>query len=90
MNNKIEKIFYLNDERGDMTVRIMDKKYDGVTCTGDTYVTLGPAEGRLFELLIPEDCCLYVKKWWNLVMISYTYPVDLAQSTGSPPRAGGG
>ena len=66
----ISKIFYMNDEPKDMVVRILDEKYDPVTCQGDTYVTLQPCESRVFEVHMPADHILYVKRWDYMVLIS--------------------
>lgn len=79
------RIYYLNDEQREMRVRILDASYDPVTCTGDTYVTLQPCEGRLFHVMLPADSVIYVKKWPNLVMISYIDRAAVAQLEQSQP-----
>jgi hypothetical protein len=68
------KIYYVNDEQRDMRVRVMDNMYSPFLGTGDTYVTLQSAEGRLFELEVPAGHIPYVKKWKDLVMISHIDP----------------
>lgn len=73
------KMFYLNDEGYDILVRVMDSRYDPITCSGDVHVTLKPCEGRLFELQIPEGHILYVKKWLHMVLLSHVAPSALAQ-----------
>ena len=67
------KIFYMNDEQKDITVRILDDTFDSVTCAHnpDHYIKLSPAEGKVFELVVPEGAVPYIKKWKDLVMISY-------------------
>lgn len=73
------KLFYLNDERKNIQVRVLDDNYDPTTATGDTRVTLQPAEGRVFDIRCPEGSAPYVKKWVDLVMISYISQAGLAQ-----------
>lgn len=82
------KVYYLNDEPHEITVRILDTRFDPYTGKGDIYVNLQPAEGRLFEVYLPEDSVLWVKKWVRAVMISYTYPTDHSQSAAEQPRSG--
>jgi hypothetical protein len=79
------KVSYLNDEQRPITLRILDANYDGATGTGDTYMTLQSCEMKVFEVNIPEDCILFVKKWPNMVMFSYTSASVQPQSTGSQP-----
>ena len=67
------KIFYMNDETKHVTVKVMDKSFDHVTGHGDTLTMLRPAEGRMFELDIPENSVIYVKKWAEMVLISYAF-----------------
>ncbi len=64
------KLYYFNDERNPVRVRIMDSRFDPVTFTGDFYFDLGPAQGCTYEVFVPEDAILYVKKWPGLVMLS--------------------
>jgi hypothetical protein len=82
------QIFYLNDERKNISVRIMDRNYDAATSTGDSYMVLKPAEGRMFELDIPDDCSIYVKKWEELVLISYIFLPEHGQPDEQLPRSG--
>lgn len=63
-------IYYLNDEQTYMNIRVMDSNYDPANAKGDRFVILKPAEGQLFELDIPEDHVIYVKKWKTMVLIS--------------------
>ena len=69
----------MNDEQKDMTIRILDDRYDGTVGTGDVYAYLKPSEGKVFEVHAPAGHMLYVKKWLNLVMISSIDPAVLAQ-----------
>jgi hypothetical protein len=69
----IAKIFYLNDESKRITVKIMDRSFDHVTGKGELLFSLQPAEGKTFELDIPDDAILFVKKWHEMAMISYVY-----------------
>lgn len=73
------QVYYLNDERKEVLVKVRDNRFDPVMCTGDVVVTLKPAEGRSFDLEVPEGSILFVKKWPDLVMISYAYPPAVAQ-----------
>jgi hypothetical protein len=38
----------MNDEQKDMTIRILDDRYDGTVGTGDVYAYLKPSEGKVF------------------------------------------
>lgn len=78
------KIFYLNDEPHPITVRMQDSYYDPATAKGDVFDTLQAAEGKLYELDIPESSTLWVKKWQRVVMISYIYLPAQAQPVVSP------
>jgi hypothetical protein len=69
---KIVKMGYMNDEQKEMRVRILDLRYDPTTATGDIFVTLKSCEYREFEVHIPDNAILYVKKWPYMVMISYS------------------
>lgn len=81
----IKKLYYMNDEQRNMTVRILDDRYDGATGTGDVYLNLQPAEARLLEIHAPAGHVLYVKKWRDMVMISHIDPSVLALLSQSPP-----
>lgn len=73
------KLYYLNDEKKAIVVRVLDDNYDHTTGTGDKYATLAPASGQVFDIRCPEGSSPYVKKWTDLVMISYISPAGLAQ-----------
>jgi len=75
----ISKIFYINDEQKNVTVRVLDSRYDPTLASGDEYVILEPAEGRIFEVHHPERHILYVKKWPGMVLIS-SIPLSNVQS----------
>ena len=68
------KVYYLNDEQKPITLRILDANYDDVNATGDTYLTLQSCQGVELDIELPPDSILYIKKWPNMVMISYTSP----------------
>lgn len=65
------KLHYMNDERQPIVVRVMDARYDPSTGKGDLFVTLQPAEAREFEVVLPPNSILWVKKWPTMVMLSY-------------------
>jgi len=80
------KVYYLNDEQKEMTVRVLDLTYDHTYTKSDnreTYHKLKPAEGKLFEVVIPEGSCLWVKKWPGMVMLSY-YGGSALQQASQP------
>lgn len=79
------KVYYLNDEQREVTVKILDATYDAGNGTGITYHTLQSCEGRVFDVVVPEDAILYVKKWPSVVMISYICRADLPQSGQALP-----
>lgn len=66
------KVYYLNDEKNPILVRILDLTYDP---NGDNpdhgYYCLNPAEGRSFDISMPDGSQIFIKKWPNMVMISY-------------------
>jgi hypothetical protein len=68
---KIVELEYMNDEQQPITVRVMDARYDASNCTGDIYTTLQACEHKEFEVHMPDDAILYIKKWKTLVMLSY-------------------
>jgi hypothetical protein len=72
-------IFYLNDEPQDVSIKVLDNRFDPVTCTGDVLTVLKSTEGRVFELDIPDDSIIYVKKWKTMALISYIYLPATAQ-----------
>lgn len=58
------KVFYFNDEKHTISVFI-----GGL---GDNLVgELKPAEGRVFDVPVPDRAILWVKKWHNYVMLSW-------------------
>jgi len=65
------KVYYMNDERQPITVRVMDARYDPTTGKGDSFTVLQPAEAREFEVVLPPNSVLWVKKWPTMVMLSY-------------------
>jgi hypothetical protein len=74
------KVYYMNDEQKEITLRILDANYDHTG--GDNSLTfhkMKPCEGRLFDVAIPEGGCLWVKKWPGMVMLSYLDQSGLAQ-----------
>lgn len=77
------KIYYLNDEKKPITVRVLDSKYDAMNATGDTYTVLQSCEGRMFDLELPEGTVPYIKKWPTMVMISYVMPSALEDQSVS-------
>jgi hypothetical protein len=69
---KVIKVGYLNDERKDITLRVLDLRFDHTG--GDnswSYVILKSCEYREFELHVPDEAILFVKKWPSMVMLSY-------------------
>ena len=72
------KLFYLNDEPNEISVKIMDTRYNPSTGDGDYFFRLKPAEGQLFEVLLPDNSIPYIKKWKGIVMISYILVPNLA------------
>lgn len=75
------KVYYFNDETKDVLVRIMDSRYNGVTCTGDIFVTLKPTTGQEFDVDLPANKVLFIKKWDHQVMISYSDSTTLPEQT---------
>lgn len=63
------KIYYLNDESQPVTIRLLGK---APNYHDNTYVTLQPQEGRVFEIEAPESALPYVKRWDNrMILLSY-------------------
>ena len=84
----IVDVFYLNDEQKEITVRILDDRYDGTTGLGDVFDKLKSCEGKVYEVHMPANCVIYVKKWKDMVMISYTDPTGLPRCGEHSPRSG--
>jgi hypothetical protein len=84
------KLFYLNDERKEITVRIQDATWDYTykTDNAKNFHRLGPAEMREFDVQIPDGKVLWIKKWPDIVMISYCDPSALAQPDEQLPSSG--
>ncbi len=60
------KIFYFNDDKVDVTVRVVDR--EGT----NTITTLSPLKTQMFEFYAPEGAIPYVKRWSNnIVLLSY-------------------
>lgn len=74
------KIYYNNDEQRDITIRVMDGRYNAATATGDTYYTLKPFECKELDVQLPEGSILYIKRWPSMVMFSYYFPQTTSQS----------
>lgn len=84
---KTVTIAYLNDEKKKVSVRVMDLRYDPLTATGDFWAVLDIAEYKEFELQIPDDSIVYVKKWESQVLLSYSYRTSqqpVGQQQGQP------
>ena len=84
------KLYYLNDEQKEVLVKVMDQTWD-YTYTNDNtknLYRLMPAEGRVFEIDIPVDSILWIKKWPGIVMLSYFALSALPQSDEQLPRSG--
>ena len=64
-------VHYFNDEKHAISVRILDSRYDPSTAKGDFFFRLEPAQDKTFEVLLPEDSFLWVKKWPGIVMLSF-------------------
>jgi hypothetical protein len=77
---KIVKFAYMNDEQRKVGIRILDLHYDYATATGDTYTFLDSCEFRVFELQIPDDAIVYVKRWPSGLLISYFVETSHQQS----------
>lgn len=84
------KLFYLNDERKEITVKIQDATWDYTyqTDNAKNFHRLGPAEGRVFEVSIPIGCVLWIKKWPDILMISYCEPSALPLPDEQLPSSG--
>jgi hypothetical protein len=77
------KVVYINDEQKEIMVRVNDRAfYDALNSGGDLSsfdVTMKSCEIRVFELDAPDGAVPYIKKWKNVLMISYIDPAGLAQ-----------
>lgn len=84
------KLYYFNDEKQHVTVKVMDLSYDyvNIDANSNNLCQLGPAEGRTFDLTIPDGSILWIKKWPGIVMLSYVFPSALPQSEEHLPRSG--
>lgn len=84
------KVFYFNDERKEVTVRIQDATWDYTYQTDNSknFHRLKAAEGREFDLVIPDGKVLWIKKWPDIVMLSYADPAALVQPDEQLPSSG--
>jgi hypothetical protein len=84
------KLFYLNDEKQDVIVKVMDQTWDYTynSSNAKNLCTLKPAEGRMFDLVIPDGAILWIKKWSAVVMLSYVESSALPESDEQLPRSG--
>lgn len=59
------KIYYFNDESVSVVIRLLGKapNYE------NTYITLQPQEGRMFEIESREDQIPFVKRWDNRTIL---------------------
>lgn len=60
------KIYYLNDESKPVMIRLIGK---APNYHENTYVTLQPQEGRLFEIESTEGQVPFVKRWDNRTIL---------------------
>jgi hypothetical protein len=74
------KVYYFNDQRKEITVKIHDSSFDPDEDNSKHYHRLKSCEGRLFDLAIPVDSAIYIKSWPDMVMISYIETSALLQS----------
>jgi hypothetical protein len=87
------KVVYINDEQKEITVRVNDRAfYDALNSGGDLSsfdVIMKSCELRVFELDAPDGAVPYIKKWKDVLMISYIEQSGLAQLPQWPqPEAG--
>lgn len=69
------KVFYLNDETITVKVRTIDK--DGES----KYTTLAPQESKVFEVYVPEESALFVKRWDSNIILLTCIPLVAIQGT---------
>jgi hypothetical protein len=69
------KVLYMNDERVNMVVKVQGIAFNAALNAGnplDPFMhILWPTECRVFDLDMPANSSVYIKKWPNMVMISY-------------------
>ena len=84
------RVFYLNDERQEITVKVMDDTWDDTYSSDNSqhYHRLKPGEGRMFELACPSNSITWIKKWPDMVMISYSDSFAQPRSEEQLPRSG--
>jgi len=75
------KVYYFNDERKDVVVRVLDATYDESVGPKDSdYTDLKACQGTLFDVQLPDNSVLHIKKWPHMVMLSYIDQSAFAQS----------
>lgn len=70
------KIYYLNDTKETMVVRLLGptgKEWE------NTYITLSKGEGKIFEFEAPENHIPFVKTWGNVTLLSSVDPAVFVQ-----------
>lgn len=64
------KVYYFNDEQKTITVKV-HKPNSSYVLPDWEYIAMPPYQGRVFEFDTPENSIPYIKRWADLVMISY-------------------
>ena len=82
------KLVYMNDEKKQVKLRVLDSNYDSVTCTGDRFYTLEPGEAIVLDLNVRAGSVPFIKKWPSMVMISDIDSAALPQLRHEPQCQG--
>lgn len=84
------KVYYMNDEQKPVLVTIKDDDFYTALNSGQNLskwnVTLKSCEAKLFELACPSGAVPYIKKWPNVIMISYIDASALQQLQQAQPH----
>lgn len=84
------KLFYLNDEQKEISVRVQDMTWDYTYATDNAknFHRLKAGEGREFDVQMPAGATLWLKKWPGILMISYVEQLAPVQPDEQLPRSG--
>jgi hypothetical protein len=68
------KVYYFNDELYSVKIRVISK--DGDNELRD----LAPQESGLFEVHVPEESVLFVKRWDNRIVLLSHIPIAVLEN----------
>lgn len=69
-------IYYMNDEQNPITVKLIHSLFfnpnDPYKEPKIEFFKLAPQEAKVFKIEVPENSIPYVKKWKDMVLLTYS------------------